>query len=151
MPRTAILPAEPVSSEARRSVPKLAHSSIQELTPRPTIQAHLNGNSARIQPSDTPAIQRAITLVQGKWKIAILCQLQDGPIRVDELKWRMSPISKKVLNQRLRRMEKDGLLVRTELSAKIPHIEYALAKPLGYSVLSLLRTILQWGAQNAHS
>jgi len=43
----------------------------------------------------------------------------------------MAQISKKVLNQHLRRMEKDGLLVRTDLSAHVPHIEYALTNPLG--------------------
>jgi DNA-binding HxlR family transcriptional regulator len=57
----------------------------------------------------------------------------------------MAPISKKVLNQHLHRMEKDGLLVRTDLSAHVPHIEYALTNPLGYSVLRLLRTIIEWG------
>lgn len=148
MPRTATLPAGRVSSEeARRSVPKLAHNSIRELTRRPTIPTDLNGDSARIQISDESVIQRAIMLVQGKWKIAILCQLQDGPIRVGELKRRMPPISKKVLNQRLRKMEEDGLIVRTEKRAKMPHVEYALANPFGSSILYLLQTIAQWGAE----
>lgn len=91
-------------------------------------------------------VQRAITLIQGKWSIAILCQLQDGPVRVGELKRRMGPISKKVLNQHLRRMEKHGLLCRTELTGKLPHVEYAITNPLGCSVLRLLQTIVDAGA-----
>ena len=92
--------------------------------------------------------QSALGLIRGKWKIAILCQLQDGPVRVGELKRKLSPISKKVLNQHLRRMEEEGLIVRTELNTNIPHVEYALSNSLGSSALSLLRTIAQWGAQN---
>ena len=111
------------------------HRSEENLPYRPTFWAHVEWDSRRLDLSDKPVIQRAITLVQGKWKIAILCHLQDGPVRVGELKRRMAPISKKVLNQHLRRMEKDGLLVRTDLSALVPHIEYALTNPLGYSVL----------------
>ena len=80
-------------------------------------------------------IQRALTLVQGKWRIAILCQLQVGPVRVGELKRRMRPISKKVLNQHLQKMEKDGLVIRIEVKGKIPHVEYALTNRLGCSVM----------------
>lgn len=106
---------------------------------------HLSGRSPRIQPSEEPVIEHAITLIRGKWKIAILCQLQDGPLRVGELKRRMTPISKKVLNQHLRRMENEGLLVRTEVTGRIPHVEYALTNSLGSSVLRLLQAIALWG------
>ena len=118
---------------------------------RPNGPAHLNGNFPRIQLSDEPAIRQAITLIQGKWRIAILYQLQDGPLRVGELKRRMRSISKKVLNQHLRRMERDGLVARTEYYGKIPHVEYALTNLLGCSVLCLLQTIAQWGIQYAPS
>lgn len=134
------------SREDQCSVPKRAPSSVQPVTPRPAVPAHLNWNSPPIRLSDEPVIRRAITLVHGKWKIAILCELQDGPVRVGELKRRMSPISKKVLNQHLRRMEKDGLLIRTEFSAHVPHVQYSLTNPLGTSVVRLLQTMVQWSA-----
>lgn len=67
-------------------------------------------------------------------------------MRGGELKRRMPPISKKVLNQHLRRMEKDGRIVRTELKAKIPHVEYALTNPLGRSIPRLLQVIAKQGA-----
>jgi DNA-binding HxlR family transcriptional regulator len=121
---------------------------IQVLPRRSEGPDHLNANSARIHPSDEPVIQRVLTLVQGKWRLAILCRLQDGPVRVGELKRRMPPISKKVLNQHLRRMEKDGLIFRTELKAKVPHVEYALTNLLGHSVLHLLLTFAQLALQN---
>ncbi len=150
LPGTATLRARRDSGrEDHRSAPKPAPKPIQALPRRPNGQSHLNGRPLRIQPIDEVAIRQAITLVQGKWRISILCHLQDGPVRVGELKRRMPPISKKVLTQHLRRMEKDGLVVRTELNSKIPHVEYALAEPTGISVLRLLRTIVQWGAVDA--
>jgi DNA-binding HxlR family transcriptional regulator len=128
---------------------KPAPKPIQVLPGRPNGPAHLNGNLAQIEVSDEPVIRQAISLVQGKWRIAILCHLQDGPLRVGELKRRLRPISKKVLNQHLRRMERDGLIVRTELSSKIPHVEYALTNHLRFSVLLLLQTIAQCGVQKS--
>lgn len=149
MPRTATLPARRDSGrDVRRGAPKPALEPIRVLSRRPSETVHVNRNSPRIQLSDEPAIQRAIMLVQGKWRIAILCQLQDGPVRVGELKRRMRPISKKVLNQHLRRMEKDGLVVRTEFKGKTPHVEYALTNLLGPSIVHLLQSILQWAVQN---
>lgn len=150
MPRAATLRARRASGPVNgRGTPKHPLEAIKVLPRRPNGPAHLNENLPRIQPSDEPAIQRAVTLVQGKWRIAILCQLQDGPVRVGELKRRIRPISKKVLSQHLRRMEKDGLVIRTELNSKIPHVEYALTDPLGFSVLTFLRTVVLWDARKA--
>ena len=152
LPRTATSWARRDSGrEARRSAPRPAFTPIHVLPHRPNNPAHVNGYLPRIHPSDERVIQRAITLVQGKWRIAILCQLQDGSLRVGELRRRMRPISKKVLNQHLRNMEKDGLVVRTEVKGKIPHVEYALTNVLGCSVVRLLHTVAQCGFRNAPS
>jgi DNA-binding HxlR family transcriptional regulator len=53
---------------------------------------------------EEPAVEFAISLIEGKWKVPILRQLQGGPIHLGELKRRLAPISKKVLNQHLRQM-----------------------------------------------
>lgn len=149
MPRTATSPARRYSGqEDRQTATKPAPKPIQVLPRRPNGPARLNGNLSRFQVSDEPLIRQAITLVQGKWRIAILCHLQDGPVRVGELKRRMRPISKKVLNQHLRRMERDNLIVRADFSGKIPHVEYSLADPLGVSVLGLLRALRTWVPHN---
>lgn len=139
----------------KRDYGRLDHRSASEpgikplkvLPRRPNGPAHLNGNLPRVHPSDEPVIQRALSLIQGKWRIAILCQLQYGPVRVGELKRRIQTISKKVLSQHLHRMESDGLVTRTELSGRIPHVEYALTNSLGTSVLRLIQTIVLWGSE----
>lgn len=91
------------------------------------------------------AAKFAITLVEGKWRVPILRHLQSGPIHVGELKRRLSPVSKKVLNQHLRQMLKDGLITRTDFAGKVPRVEYSLANPIGYAVLDLLKAIAEWG------
>jgi DNA-binding HxlR family transcriptional regulator len=126
----------------RRNVPKPNRASPLA----PADQTH--STSVPILSQEEQAIQYAIALVHGKWRVAILRQVQSGPIRPGQLRRRLSPISKKVLNQHLRQMEEDLLLVRTDLGGKVPHVEYSLANPLGAAALSLLQMLARWGAQN---
>ena len=91
------------------------------------------------------AARSAITLVGGKWRVSILRLLQNGPVHFGELKRRLSPGSKKVLNQHLRQMAKDGLVIRTEFDGNVPRVEYSLVNPLGYAVLDLLQAVAEWG------
>lgn len=97
---------------------------------------------------EDPGIQFAITLLEGKWRVPILQQLQGGAVRVGELRRRLSPISKKVLNQHLKEMGKDGLVTRTDSPGRVPQVEYSLAKPLGYAVLNLLRAVAEWSDEH---
>lgn len=94
------------------------------------------------------AVQFAITLLEGKWRVPILRQLQNAPIHFGELKRRLSPISKKVLNQHLRQMVRDGLIVRTDVVGKMPRVEYSLSDSLGCAVLDLLQAVAEWGDRN---
>ena len=58
--------------------------------------------------NELPA-QLAISLIQGKWKMRILSQLQQGPVRLSQLRKMFPGASKKMLTQHLREMEEDGL------------------------------------------
>lgn len=99
---------------------------------------------AEISISEELAAMYAIAMIEGKWRAPILLKLLGGPIHFGELKRRLSPISKKVLNQHLRQMAADGLIVRTEYLGKMPRVEYSLANPLGHAVLELLQTMAEW-------
>lgn len=99
-------------------------------------------------PCEGLAVQFAITLLEGKWRVPILRQLQSGPIHFGELKRRLSPVSKKVLNQHLRQMVSDGLVVRTDVAGNMPRVEYSLSHPLGSAILDLLQTVAEWGDRN---
>ena len=53
--------------------------------------------------------------------------------------------SKKMLTQHLRELEKDGLVVRTDLSGRLRHVEYSLSNSLGLAALHLIDTLSEWG------
>ncbi|MHB2006562.1 MAG: winged helix-turn-helix transcriptional regulator [Acidobacteriaceae bacterium] len=93
------------------------------------------------------AIRFALSLLQGKWKIGILCRLQEGPVRLAELRRLFPQASKKMLIQRLREMERDELIVRADLGGKVPHVEYSLSKPRGQSASRLLDLLATWSAE----
>jgi DNA-binding HxlR family transcriptional regulator len=95
--------------------------------------------------------QSALNLVRGKWKITILVQMIDRPVRLGQLRRLIPGVSKKVLVQQLHELEKDGIIVRTDLSGKIKHVEYAVAAPLGVAVMNLLGLLSEWGNQHARA
>jgi DNA-binding HxlR family transcriptional regulator len=89
----------------------------------------------------------AINLIQGKWKTRILSRLQHGPTRLSELRRMFPEASKKMLTQHLREMEKDGLVVRKDLSGRSRHVEYSLSDSMGFAALHLISTLTKWGRE----
>jgi DNA-binding HxlR family transcriptional regulator len=96
-------------------------------------------------------VQFAIALIQGKWKIGILSSLQRGPARLSQLRRMFPEASKKMLTQHLREMERDGLIVRTDLSGRVRHVEYSLSDSGGFAVLRLINTLIEWSSRYASS
>jgi DNA-binding HxlR family transcriptional regulator len=98
----------------------------------------------QISTQEEADVRFAIGLLQGKWKIGILCRLQEGPARLVDLRRQFPQASKKMLTQHLRQMERDRLIVRTDLSGKIPYVEYSLSNPRGLAVSRLLHILAEW-------
>ena len=90
-----------------------------------------------------------ISLLQGKWKLRILSQLQHGPMRLSQLRKLFPGASKKMLTQHLREMVEDGIVVRSDFSGRRRHVEYSLETSLGAAVLHLIGTLADWGARYA--
>jgi DNA-binding HxlR family transcriptional regulator len=99
--------------------------------------------------NDDRSVQLAIALIQGKWKIGILSNLQRGPVRLSQLRRMFPQASKKMLAQQLREMERDGLIIRRDLSGRLRHVEYSLSNSGGVAVLQLIGTLTEWGSQYA--
>jgi DNA-binding HxlR family transcriptional regulator len=53
-----------------------------------------------------------------------------------------------VLAQHLREMEKDGLVVRKDLSGRLRHVQYSLSDSMGFAVLDLISTLTEWGREH---
>jgi len=90
--------------------------------------------------------QSALGLIRGKWKIPILVQMIDRPVRLGQLRRLIPCASKKVLVQQLHELERDGIIVRTDLGLRVKHVEYTISVPLGIAVMDLLRILSEWRA-----
>ena len=70
-------------------------------------------------------------------------------MRLSQLRKLFPEASKKMLTQHLREMEEDGIVVRSDLSGRRRHVEYALETSFGLAVLHLIGTLADWGSQYA--
>lgn len=78
-----------------------------------------------------------------KWSALILMALAEGACRFSVLLRLVPDISRRMLTQTLRELERDGLVIRTVFPTKPPSVEYALS-PLGHSMLAPLGALLDW-------
>lgn len=86
----------------------------------------------------------AVNLLQGKWRLQILCIMRSGPVRLGQLRRVIPGASKKVLTENLRNMEAAGLVVRRDLSGQVRHVEYELAEPMKMVTIGILDHLASW-------
>ncbi len=97
--------------------------------------------------NDCP-VRDVLDHVAAKWTTLILAALGTGPLRFGELHRALPDISKRMLTQGLRDLERDGLLTRHVHPTKPPSVEYQLSA-LGQSMLVPLGALIDW-AKQAH-
>ncbi|HVF21764.1 MAG TPA: helix-turn-helix domain-containing protein [Pyrinomonadaceae bacterium] len=89
-------------------------------------------------------ITGALQMLGDKWTMLVVREMVSGPKRTMELLNSLFPISSRTLVGRLRDMEKDGFVERTDFGGNPPHIEYALTER-GRLLLPLLESLRQLG------
>lgn len=92
----------------------------------------------------------AFDAIGGKWKAAILWELQVGPVRFGELRRRVKDVTEKMLIQQLREMERDRLIVRKVFHEVPPRVEYSLTE-WGVGVNAALAPLADWGEDYARA
>ena len=91
-------------------------------------------------------IESTFALINGKWKLLILKELSQGPVRYGALGDRLAAVSAKVLTQQLRELESDGLVVRTVFPETPPRVEYSLSA-MGASLYTIFVEMRRWGLE----
>ena len=86
-------------------------------------------------------------MLGAKWKGSILWHLKDGPIRFNSLCRIMGGASKKMIDQRLKEMEQQGLVHREVLSTRPIAVSYAITD-FGKSALIILEQLAEWTESN---
>ena len=89
-----------------------------------------------------------ISIIGGKWKMIIMFWLVEYEVlRYGELKRCIGQISDKILNNHLKELEKDGIIIRKEYPQIPPRVEYRLSKR-GLSLMPILEEMCKWGEVN---
>lgn len=89
-------------------------------------------------------ISPVVDIVFSRWTTPILWALHEfGRQRFVELERRIGTITPKVLTQRLRQLERDGLVGRTYHREIPPRVEYEISD-LGRSLAPLFASLAQW-------
>jgi DNA-binding HxlR family transcriptional regulator len=93
-------------------------------------------------------ISPVVDIVFSRWTTPVLWQLHiHGKQRFSELRDLVSGVTAKVLTQRLRQMERDGLVTRTMYPEIPPRVEYEITE-LGASLAPVFAALVNWS--NGH-
>ena len=104
-------------------------------------------DKAKFNNKDMLALYDAMDILNGKWKIAILCSLNDSKKRFKELQRHVGKITGKMLSKELKELEMNELLTRTVLDTKPVTVEYELTS-YGESLEHVILELINWGSKH---
>ncbi|GAA3400241.1 winged helix-turn-helix transcriptional regulator [Paenibacillus hodogayensis] len=98
-----------------------------------------------VQRNDCP-VEVVFSILSGRWKIPIYRYLykSNKPARYSALLRHLPAISKKILTEQLRELERDGIIERTSYPEPRPRVEYKLTAH-GLSMIEFLDKMSEWG------
>lgn len=100
-------------------------------------------NKADLPPEDCP-LKECLNIIGGAWVPNIIWYLSAHPRRFSELKSDIDGISPKVLTNKLKRLEADGIVHREVMPTSPPTVEYSLTE-LGHELKPALDAIADVG------
>jgi DNA-binding HxlR family transcriptional regulator len=92
------------------------------------------------------ALEAALDRVGDRWSLLVVDALLDGPRRFGELREALPGIAANILTDRLRRLERERILVAAPYSTRPPRMEYTLTGD-GRDLASALRLLAAWGSR----
>lgn len=90
--------------------------------------------------------RRGLLLLSDQWTLLVIVALRYDKKRFSELQARIEGISKKMLSQTLRKLERDGLVKRVVYPVIPPMVEYSLT-PLGRTLIAPIYALRDWSEQ----
>jgi DNA-binding HxlR family transcriptional regulator len=101
---------------------------------------------AESEPDSSP-LAAALTRVGDRWTLLVVEALLPGPRRFNDLLAQIPGIAANILSERLKRLERDGLLVARPYSQRPPRAAYQLTAE-GTELAGALRLLAQWGTRH---
>jgi DNA-binding HxlR family transcriptional regulator len=99
------------------------------------------------QPARHP-LAIAVEQVGDRWSLLIVEALLGGPRRFRELEGLVEGIAPNILSQRLKALERGGIVLSAPYSSRPPRVAYELTAA-GTELATALRLLAQWGAQRS--
>jgi DNA-binding HxlR family transcriptional regulator len=116
----------------------------------------VKGVDMTMEPANKPTscpVHEFQRLINGKYKLRIIWDLQKGSKRYSEIKRGLltgmagtDEIAARVLSRELKALTEMGILQRMDYGVIPPKVEYSLTT-LGKSLLPIIRVIHRWGTQ----
>ncbi len=100
-----------------------------------------------LQSKDMQALRDAMDILNGKWKIAIMCSLNEEKKRFKELQRHVGKISGKMLSKELKELEMNELVERIVFNTKPVTVEYELTS-YGTSLEKVIEELVNWGMKH---
>ncbi|MEV5024557.1 winged helix-turn-helix transcriptional regulator [Paenibacillus sp. LPE1-1-1.1] len=101
-----------------------------------------------VQLNECP-VEVVFTMLSGRWKIPIYRYLYNNnkPVRYSGLLRHLPSISKKILTEQLRELERDGIIERKSYPETRPRVEYMMTSS-GRSMIVFLDKMSEWGEEH---
>jgi len=93
-------------------------------------------------------LAEALARVGDRWTLLVVEALLTGPRRFNDLLGQIPGIAANILSERLKRLERDALVVARPYSERPPRFTYELTAE-GSDLAGALRLLAHWGARHA--
>jgi DNA-binding HxlR family transcriptional regulator len=94
------------------------------------------------------ALAAACQLLGDRWSLPIVAALLDGPLRYTEIQEQLPALAPNILTARLRKLEREGLLVAARYSSRPARFDYRLT-PDGAALGGAVQLLGAWASARA--
>lgn len=92
-------------------------------------------------------IREVLDRIGDKWSMLLLLTLKSAPHRFNALSRAVPDISRRMLTETLRSLERDGLVWRKVTPTTPPSVEYGLTAP-GLTLVDEMRPLVSWAGRH---
>ena len=100
------------------------------------------------QQEESSPLAEALASVGDRWTLLVVEALLAGPRRFNDLLAQIPGLAANILSERLKRLEREALLVARPYSERPPRVAYELTAE-GRELAGALRLLARWGARHA--
>ena len=97
------------------------------------------------EPTQLSPLDAALSRVGDRWSFLVVEALLDGPRRFNDLAAAISGLAPNILTDRLRRLEREGVVVGRTYSERPARVAYSLTED-GQELAGVLRLLAVWGS-----